>query len=258
MFSSLTELVERLQQSPSVLGILRYGGRKLGDESKGGDFDLYVITTERSRTRVTNIESIHFYVNGIPVDMNIRTPADLGSETPPFPMDILLAAAEIIYDKQGTLEELLNKASVTWNTTSLSLNPNRMNWERFSQKHVLDKLRHRINQNVLLSQLLLNTNIYWLLCNYFLVRNIPYPGEGSALEYLHQNDPEIYDKMTHFYQCTDMEQKFKINEELTDLILEPANGPWGNEETLFLARDQEQMIAESDKQETIELLFYRN
>jgi predicted nucleotidyltransferase len=79
MFSSLTELVKRLQKSPYILGVLRYGGRKLGDESKGGDFDLYVITADR----ISNIESIHFYVNDIPVDMNIRTLADLGSKTPP-------------------------------------------------------------------------------------------------------------------------------------------------------------------------------
>jgi len=56
MFRNLKDLVARLEASPSVVGIVRYGRRPLADESPGGDFDLFVFVKERP----PDIESTHF------------------------------------------------------------------------------------------------------------------------------------------------------------------------------------------------------
>jgi len=43
MVRDLEEVVERLEGCESVVGIVRYGGRRADDMSPGGDFDLFVL-----------------------------------------------------------------------------------------------------------------------------------------------------------------------------------------------------------------------
>jgi predicted nucleotidyltransferase len=65
MFQNLDDLIARLESNPRVVGIVRYGSRRPTDLSLGGDFDLFVFVKERP----PDIESIHFYVGDIPVEL---------------------------------------------------------------------------------------------------------------------------------------------------------------------------------------------
>ena len=54
---SLGELVDRLKGNPLVIGIVRYGGRLMDDQSTGGDFDLFLFLEARPE----DVESLHFF-----------------------------------------------------------------------------------------------------------------------------------------------------------------------------------------------------
>ena len=228
MFRNLKNLVARLEASPSVVGIVRYGRRSLTDESPGGDFDLFVFVKERP----PDIESIHFYVGDIPVDLSLRSLDDLRSDEPLTAFDTVLMDGEILYDETGILAQEIVSLGERWPPTSPALTEHEVHMNRFCQQHVLDKVRGRIADEPLLCEFLLATNIYWLVRTYFRVRCIPYPGEKDALEWLERNDPEAYTDMQYFYASHDLSEKLDVSERLTEAVLAPIGGPWRREELL--------------------------
>ena len=222
MFQNLEDLVARLESNPRVVGIVRYGSRRPADLSPGGDFDLFVFVKERP----PDIESIHFYVGDIPVDLNLRFLDDLRRSKPLTGIDTALVDAEILCDKTGALGQELASLSERWKQALSELTEHEISWHRFCQQHVLDKVKGRIADDPLLCEFLLATNIYWLVQTYFRIRCMLYPGEKDALEWLELNAPEVHDNIRRFYASHDLTEKLGISERLTELILAPIGGPW--------------------------------
>lgn len=100
-FQNLSELIDRLKKSPKVIGIVRYGSRTPEDMSLGGDFDLSVFLEDNS----LEIESLHFYIDYIPVDINLRTIEDLNLSKPMSFIDFALIDGDLLYDKTGILKK---------------------------------------------------------------------------------------------------------------------------------------------------------
>lgn len=234
-FQNLNELINRLKESPSVIGIVRYGSRPPEDMSLGGDFDLFVFLGDNS----LDIESLHFFMEDIPVDINLRTLEDLDLNKPISFIDFALIDGDLLYDKTGILEKKISSLKQRWKIQSSELTENEKSWERFSQKHTLDKAKGRLNDKPLFCEILLNTNIYWLIQNYFRVRRIPYPGEKDALEWINTKDTKIHNKIEDFYKTKDLKKKLEISEELTELVLAPIGGPWRKGELLALSRNKQ-------------------
>jgi len=247
MPNDLPDLFSRLKENPLVLGVLRYGRRRLDDATPGGDFDLVVFVKNRPK----DLESIHFHCGEIPVDLSLRTLDDLARESPLSWIDLIFSAAEILLDKTDDLEQMLRTAANRWRPESPSLGEHSINMNRFCQAHALDKVRHRLESDPLFSQFLLSTNIFWLVQTYFNVRLQPYPGEREALEYLQQEEPDIYQEIQKFYARTALSEKFQIAEELTKLVLSPIGGPWKKGELIPLGTNP----AAENLQEQGEMIF---
>lgn len=226
--TDLPDLIRRLRASPQVVGIARYGGRPAEDTAPGGDFDLFVVVRERP----ADLESVHFHCGGIPVDMNVRTLDDLRADAPLAEIDIAIATSEIVYDPTGQVAALGKAASARWATATPRLTDHEISMNRFCQRHALDSVRHRLDTEPLLCELLLATNVYWLLMTYFRVRSLPYPGEKRALRALQAEEPAMSALMDAFYASRDRAEKLRISEELTELALAPIGGPWRDGETL--------------------------
>ena len=231
MVDNLKALVTQLKRNPSVIGLARYGSRSPADLSAGGDFDLFVFVEDRPH----DIESIHFYVAGIPVDLNIRCLEDLHRLEPLTPFDTALIDAEILYDRIGTLPQELAALDERWQREPGQLTEHGVNMRRFCQQHVLDKARGRTATDRLLCQFLLATNIYWLVEAYFAVRCLHFPGEKHALKWLSAKEPQIHAEISRFYESDDLDEKLEMNERLTELVLAPVGGPWRRDELMVLA-----------------------
>lgn len=234
-FQNLSELIGRLRESPRVIGIVRYGSRPPEDMSSGGDFDIFVFLGDNS----LDLESLHFYIKNIPIDINLRTFGDLDLNKPISFIDFALIGGDLLYDKTGILEKKISSLKQRWKMQVNELTENEKSWERFSQKHALDKVKSRLNDKPLFCEILLNTNIYWLIQNYFRVRRIPYPGEKDALEWINTKDTKIHNKIKDFYRIKDLKKKLEISEELTELVLAPIGGPWRKGELLNLSRNKQ-------------------
>jgi len=230
MPTDLPDLFSRLRENPLVFGAVRYGRRTLDDESPGGDFDLVVFVENRPE----NLESIHFHCGEIPVDLSLRTLDDLERENPLSWIDAIFAEGEILFDRTDRLERILAAAADRWRPESPPLGEYSINMNRFCQTHALDKVRHRLESDPLLSEFLLSTNIFWLVQTYFSVRLQPYPGEREALEHLQREEPDIHRGIQNFYASTALAEKFRIAEELTEQVLSPIGGPWKKGELIPL------------------------
>jgi len=213
-----------------VLGIARYGRRPAHDMSPGGDFDLFVLVKECPE----DVESLHFYLGGVPVDLNIRTIEHLRRSEPITEFDVVLTNAEILYDETGALQKELPALEKRWGQGPAELTDHDAQFNRFCQRHVLDKVRGRIEKEPLLCHFLLATNIYWLVQTYFRIRSLPFRGETDALKWLEANEPEIFRGIEQFYAAGALEEKLEITERLIELVLAPVGGSWGRGELVVL------------------------
>jgi len=200
----LSDLVARLIRNPRVIGIVRYGRRRADETERGGDFDLLVIVTERPH----DVESIHFAVGDIPVDLSLRTVDDLRRTTPLSAMvDPLLPASELLFDRTGALRPEIAALPARWSremSPATRLTEAEVARRRFGHRHTLDKARHRLTAEPLLCHVLLSTNIYWLLQTHLAARGLPYEGENAALTWLESHDPQVYQAIERFFATQDL------------------------------------------------------
>ena len=251
MFQNLEDLVVQLESNPRVVGIVRYGSRRHTNLSPGGDFDLFVFVKKRP----PGIESIHFYIADIPVDLNIRDFDDIRQSKPLTNIDIALVDAEILYDKTGALSQELASLNERWKQGSCNLTEHEVSWHRFCQQHVLDKVRGRVADEPLLCEFLLATNIYWLVQAYFNIRCILYPGEKDALRLFESKEPQMYAEIQCFYASNDLNEKLEISERLTELILTPIGGPWRKGEFIVFGTNNKVKQLQSKGQRVFSELF---
>ena len=251
MLQNLRDLIARLERNPRVVGIVRYGSRRPDDVSPGGDFDLFVFVEERP----SDVESIHFYVGDIPVDLSLRTMDDLRRSQPLTDIDYVLRDAEILYDRTGRLGHKLASLGERWGPSLRDLTEHEVNMNRFCQIHVLDKVKDRIHDNPILCEFLLGTNIYWFVQTYFRVRSIPYPGEKKALEWLEGKDPKVYGDIRYFYASHDLKEKLHISERLTELVLAPIGGSWRKGELVVFGTDTDAEHLQCKGQKVFSELF---
>jgi hypothetical protein len=251
MLENLIDLVDQLKRNPRVLGIVRYGRRSPVDLLPGGDFDLFVFVEER----LHDVESIHFHCGGIPVDLSLRTIEDLLREEPLSRIDRLLGEAEVLYDRTGKLREVLADLNERWRETPPEPTEHDVHMNRFYQQHTLDKVKGRTEKEPLLCEFLLATNIYWLVQAYFRVRSISYPGEKPALQYLESHEAEMCAEMQAFYSSHDINEKLKISERMTELVLAPIGGPWRRGELIVFGMSTNTKQLQSKGQEIFLGLF---
>ena len=242
---TIQDLVDRLKTNARVIGMVRYGSRSVDDRSPGGDFDLFVFIDQRP----TDLESIHFHVGDIPVDMSLRTIADLHRPQPIDDIDSVLLTAEILYDPTNTIAQILPSLGSKWKREVKALTEHEIHFNRFCQQHVLDKVRGRLASEPLLCDFLLSTNIYWLIQTYFRVRLMPYPGENGALEWLKDHDGEVFQAIHQFYAISDLAEKLSISEHLTSLVLAPIQGGWKKGEILAFGHNPEAVDIETKAQQ---------
>lgn len=233
--NTIDQMQRILTSNPDVLGLIEYGSCHKREHYTIGDYDVFIILKHRSEA----IEGLHFYVEETPVDMNVRTLEQLQNMNPPEGFDRVLLNGRVIYDPTGKVSEAIAhmKKREKSKARSFSLSQNEIAMIRHGHTHVLDKVKGRFETMPLFCEFLLSTNIYWLIQNYFRVRNLPFEGEKRALIYLEEKEGVIYKGIRDFFCAVTLEEKVEISNRLTELILAPIQGPWKQNELLVFGDD---------------------
>ena len=234
-------LLRRLEAHPDVTGLIRYGSDHREDNYSVGDYDLFVVVSGWQPP----VESLHFNVGETPVDLNLLTLqrlSELDSEFT-FPQ-LALRDGVLFFDRTGQVEAALTRLKDMFSQTRPEPpSAHDAAFMRHGHRHLLEKVRGRLESEPLLADFLLGVNPYWLLETYFRTRQLPFYGEKRALAYWRQHEPEIYGALAAFYGTADLKERFKLTERLTELVLEPVGGAWQPDEVLAFGHDE----SENDK-----------
>lgn len=226
---SIKNLIKKLTSNPKVVGLLEYGGARYQDEEIHGDYDLFVFLTAHE----PDVESIHFYIDSIPVDLNLRTLANIQAIQRVEGFDMALLDGRIIYDLSGRLETEIRALRERHEKSDVpELSQETIGVMRHGGRHTMDKLRNGRYASTILGRYLLHQVVYWALREYFSTRNLPYKGEKRALNYLRMNEPELYDYFEQFYNKVDFDQQMQLAKVIDEKALEPIGGTWKDNEIL--------------------------
>jgi len=231
----MEEMVSKLAANPDVLGLIEYGNARKEDDHIPGDYDLVVILEEKD----ADVESLHFYVSGVPADLNVRTLDEIRSLRRAEGFDSVLLDGRISHDPDGqvsiAIRELRDRHAAT---PAEAPSQQSFAFERHGTKHVFDKIRGRLETMPTLCAHLLHQNVYWLVRHYFLFRGLDYKGEKAALGHIGRHEPELFQRIEAFYGTTDLAEQTELCRHIAEAVLEPVGGMWREDELLTFG-DQE-------------------
>lgn len=155
---TIQAMLQALQHNPQVLGIIEFGGNTATDAIETGDYDLVVIVKQRNQA----VTSLHFYINGVPVDLGLLTDEELRQVTPVDAFYApILRTGRILYDPTGMVgEQRMRLAQRQADQPAPPLSEHTIAFIRHGHRHLLDKLQGRLQTMPTLCRLLLHTNIY--------------------------------------------------------------------------------------------------
>ena len=227
--NSIAEMVDVLRKNPLVLGLAEYGSASCSDERIEGDYDLVAFT----EAGAPDVESLHFYVQGTPVDLNMRGLEQIRAMSRAEGFDSVLLDARIIHDPSGHVEEALRELRDRHqNTPRPPVERARAAAMRHGAKHTFDKLREARPLPLLLRRYLLHQCVYWALPQYFELRGLEYKGEKHALAFLRGNEPELHQRFEEFYATTDPREQARLARSIQTAVLAPVGGLWQDAELL--------------------------
>ena len=228
--NSISQMIDLLKDNSRVLGLLEYGSNiRIKGPIKGGDYDLLVVLDRLDY----EVNSLHFYIADTPIDLNLKAMEALQSLEAISGFETAFITGNLLYDPTHELASHFDRLRLNYEQTSITpIKENAVASMRHGHKHVLDKVKHRLESSPTFCNFLLNTNLFWLIQSYFQTRNLQYPGEKRAFEYLENHAPEIYRQIERFYEITDIHEKIQITMRITEDVLRPVGGIWRDNEVL--------------------------
>jgi len=162
------QLIQRLKASPIVLAILRYGS---GMPPDAADADLCIAVSHRPE----GTESAHFWIGGVPVDLNIRTLAELKHCGVHPSLDRVLRKGTLLYECSPGLWAGPNAEEDAQST----LGDERRALMRDGNRHCLEKLTFYKDRDAPLCRILLCGGVHRVLHGYVVASGGSYQGKNT-------------------------------------------------------------------------------
>lgn len=228
-FDDIEGFIEHLKKNENIVGIVEYGGRTYTDMSVGGDYDLTVIF---DKPISTNFTGVHFHIKGIPVDCMLLSKQDFISDTPLNEFLFVHLNCKVLYDKDNITSGLLNRIKANWSTQT-NLSDFEVNLFRFTFKHVLDKLRHRLHDDELYTRYFIYSSIDWFLSCYARIKGWELGKPKLHLKLIGNQEPVLFHIIAKLYSVNCLETQFELLAECASYMLESIGGLWKENEALF-------------------------
>jgi hypothetical protein len=225
---SIGEMLRRLQAHPEVAGLVEYGAARSTDSNIFGDYDLFVVLEER----VPAVRSLHFRLGAVPVDLNVTSLEELATLPRAEGFDAVLLEGRVIHDPSGRVSQALGELQERSDASPPAESPLDITGIRHGPRHILDKVRRRTESMPTLSRYLLHQGVYWLVQQYFLVRNEQFPGDKPAFLTLAEREPALFEQLEGFYATQQLNELTERFEHIAEAVLEPVGGMWRNDEVL--------------------------
>lgn len=208
----LESIVGELKKLPIVRAVASYGSTAKQEWTPYSDIDLFVIISAPAA-----IESLHFFIDRVPVDLNIR---DLDR----------WANGDFTWIPLSGLKALWDPDNLFASMTQAPISPAAADHSRFGHRHTLMKLDQWQGADPEAAKLLVAAATNWIMASYFDARQLPFPGIDGAVRFLRQQEPEL---LAALLAALDHPVKqVELLRRASELALYPVGGMWRNDEVI--------------------------
>jgi predicted nucleotidyltransferase len=214
MNQNTTDFIEELKQMSEVLGIILFGSWARGNNRPDSDVDLVVILTEGYARRVeyknnqafeiiytTTQSALEFWKN------NTDDCAELWS------------VAKILYDKNGTLETLKEKAFEIIKNGKKPIDEDQKKQYQFSAEDEIKAVEHLITTDPTTASMVLTYAVNNLSSLFFDLRQLWTPAPKQRLSKIKEIDPKLYSFFERFYaDKTFLREKIEVTKEIVPIV----------------------------------------
>ena len=213
---ALGMVVDALKHVPSVIAIASYGSTATDAWNEHSDIDLVAVLDS-----APSVESIRFFVRGVPVDLNLRCADDSarGIGGASFVPDM-----RAVWDPDGVLG-----AAKSTSRASLDLRSH-----RYLLRHSVDKIR-QLADSERATRIAIAADCGLFLRAYFVARDETFPGTRDALRRLHTEAPELLEVLER--ALLNPRDAAVLLEQAAQLAMSPVGGPWVRGEVLVVGWD---------------------
>lgn len=228
-FVDLEAMIDAFSKHPDVIGILEYGGRKSSEMAPGGDYDFTLIF-EASPS--THYSGLHFHINGIPVDCMLLSLTDFDCAYPENPFLLAHLESKILYDRDGRILQLLCDIQDAWGRF-VPATDSEITLLRFTFRHILDKLEHRLHEDPLYSRYFTFSSLDYIIECYARLHCLSIGKARQHLSYMAQQDQELYGYFNEIYTEASLDEQYRLLKRICERVLIDIGGLWQPGEVLF-------------------------
>lgn len=209
------EFIEELKQRPDVLGVIMFGSWARGNNRPDSDVDLVVIVSEGYKRAIEYknnqaFEIIYVTESGA-LDFWKNNKDDCAS---------LWDVAKIIYDKEGVVEELAEKAKDIIKSGKPILDKASIERYKFDANDSLKYAESVFESDPVTAQIILNNKISELVSLSFDLKQLWIPGPKQIKEKIKEINPELYAVLQDFYKDgIDFNSKLNLGKSMINLVL---------------------------------------
>lgn len=210
------KFLEELKQRSDVLGVIMFGSWARGNNRPDSDVDLVVILTDGYRRTVE-------HRNGQPFEIIYTTEKGAFDYWEGHKDDAagLWAVAKILYDKDGTIEQLKNKIKEVLDAGKKAIDEYQLGQFRFDSEDQLKYVEGILASDPTTANLMLTNKIFTLTELFFDIRQMWTPAPKQRLAEIQKISLDFYSLLQQFYQeQITLKDKLEIAKKIVPIIFQ--------------------------------------
>ena len=211
-----TQFIEELKGRSDVLGVIMFGSWARGNNRPDSDVDLIVILSEGYRRTVEYKNQQAFEI--------IYTTAKSALEFWQGKKDEcarLWAVAKIVYDKDGTIEQLKEKAETMIKEGKKAIDEYQKGQFKFAAEDEIRAVESLSAKDIATANLILNYTVISLTELFFDLRQLWKPAPKQCLAKINELKPELGNLFKEFYKDkASLADKIIVTRKIVTLVFE--------------------------------------
>lgn len=213
MNDATRKFVEELKQRLDVVGVIMFGSWARGNNRPDSDVDLVVILTEGYRHTVEHRDG---------QDFEIIYTTERGAfeywESHKDDAAGLWAVAKVLYDKDGTIEQLKSKIQKVLDEGKKPIDTYRLGQFRFDVEDILKYVEYIVETDPTTANLILGNKVFSLTELFFNIRQKWTPAPKQRLAQIKEISPELYRLLVEFYGENNFKERLEMAKKIVPIV----------------------------------------
>lgn len=213
MNADTQQFIEELKARPEVCGVVMFGSWARGNNRPDSDVDLLVIVTEGFKRAVEYKNTQAFEIIYITAEAAVEFWNNKKDDCAG-----LWAVAKILYDKDGTVKTLQEKAQAILAKGKAPIDTHQKGQFKFSAEDEIRAVEAMVDNDTATAHLLLNYVVLALTSHFFDLRQMWVPAPKQRLLSIAELDPKLYAVLKEFYSDTSLANKITAAKKMIPLL----------------------------------------